>query len=232
MQLFYKFFRTSSEPLLFYRNLAKDVFTVDDAVNIIVKRYNTPERQARVHTNLESLRFTSFIFGEKFDAFSTLTALASELTELLPLGPPQYQVGFQAVEHLRNVVLCDTWANDVLCTMNAQTISEFERTSPALFSSATSSTPYQAHRIWVMKELPGVIVAPLWPERCTRIREHTENLALLDPPRWFRKVGRIYLAMSPHGEGCIGTGPCSDPGHFAERCAYRSDIVEQICLDI
>jgi hypothetical protein len=41
-----------------------------------------------------------------------------------------------------------------------------------------------------------------------------------------------YMAKSSHGEGCIGTGPCSDPGHFAARCAYRSYIVEHICLDI
>jgi hypothetical protein len=48
---FYKLFRTGSEPLIFYRNNEKDVFTFDDAVNIMVKR-NTPERQARVHTYL------------------------------------------------------------------------------------------------------------------------------------------------------------------------------------
>jgi hypothetical protein len=39
---FYKLFRTSSEPLSFYRNKANDVFSFDNAVNIImVKRYNT-----------------------------------------------------------------------------------------------------------------------------------------------------------------------------------------------
>jgi hypothetical protein len=64
---FYKPFRTSSEPLIFYRTKEKDVFTVEDAVNIMVKCYNTPERQARVHTYLKSLRFTSFRFDEKLD---------------------------------------------------------------------------------------------------------------------------------------------------------------------
>jgi hypothetical protein len=65
---FYKLFRTSSEPLSFYRNKANDVFSFDDAVNIMVKRYNTPERQAHVHTYLKSLRFTSFRFDENLDA--------------------------------------------------------------------------------------------------------------------------------------------------------------------
>jgi hypothetical protein len=41
-----------------------------------------------------------------------------------------------------------------------------------------------------------------------------------------------YLAESPHGEGCIGTDSCSDPGYFSARCAYRSYIIVQICLDM
>jgi hypothetical protein len=86
--LFYKFFHTSSEPLTFYRNKAKDVFTFDDAVNIIVKRYNSPESQARVHTYQKSLRFTSFRSDEKLDASSTLTAFTSEISKLSPMGPP------------------------------------------------------------------------------------------------------------------------------------------------
>jgi hypothetical protein len=77
---FYKLFRTSSEPRSFYRNKANDNISFDDAVNIMVKRYNTPERQVRVHTYLKSLRFTSFRFDEKLDASSTLTALTSEIS--------------------------------------------------------------------------------------------------------------------------------------------------------
>jgi hypothetical protein len=120
---FYKLFRTSSEPLIFYRNKPKDVFTFDDAVNIMVKRYNTSERQARVHTYLKCLRFTSFRFDENLDASSTVTALTSEISKLSPIGPPQYQGEVHAVEHLRNAVLGETWANDVLRAMHSQTIS-------------------------------------------------------------------------------------------------------------
>jgi hypothetical protein len=120
---FYRLFRTSSDPLSFYRNKANDVFSFDDAVNIMVKRYNTPERQARVHTYLTSLRFTSFRFDEKLDASSTLTALTSEISKLSPMGPPQYQGEVHAVEHLRNAVPGETWANDVRRAMNPQTIS-------------------------------------------------------------------------------------------------------------
>jgi hypothetical protein len=105
---FYKLFRTSSEPLSFYRNKANDIFSFDDAVNIMVKRYNAPERQARVHTYLKSLRFTSFRFDEKLDASSTLTALTTEISKLPPMGPPQYQGEVHAVEHLRNAVLGET----------------------------------------------------------------------------------------------------------------------------
>jgi hypothetical protein len=54
---FYKILHTSSELLSFYRNKAKDFFTFDDAVKVMVKHYNTPERQARVHSYLKSLRF-------------------------------------------------------------------------------------------------------------------------------------------------------------------------------
>jgi hypothetical protein len=90
----------------------------------MVKRCNTPERQARVHTYLKSLRFTSFRFDEKLDASSTLTPLTSQISKLSPMGPPQYQVEVHAVEHLRNAVLSETWANDVLRAMNPpQTIS-------------------------------------------------------------------------------------------------------------
>jgi hypothetical protein len=89
----------------------------------MVKRYNTPERQVRVHTYLKSLRFTSFRFDEKLDASSTLTALTSEISKKKPMGPPQYQGEVHAVEHLRNAVLGDSWANDVLRAMNPQTIS-------------------------------------------------------------------------------------------------------------
>jgi hypothetical protein len=92
-------------------------------VNITVKRCNTPERQAHVHTYLKSLRFTSFRFDEKLDASSTLTALTSEISKLSPMEPPQYQGEVHAVEHLRNAVLCETRANDVLRAMNPQTIS-------------------------------------------------------------------------------------------------------------
>jgi hypothetical protein len=74
----------------------------------MVKRYNTPERQARVHTYLKSLRFTSFRFDEKLDASSTLTALTSETSKLSPMVPPQYQGEVHAVEHLRNAVLGET----------------------------------------------------------------------------------------------------------------------------
>jgi hypothetical protein len=122
-EFFYKLFRTSSEPLVFYRNKEKDVFTFDDAVNTMVKRYNTPERQARVHTYLKSLRFTSLRFGENLDASSTLMALTSEISKLSPMGSLQYQGEVHAVEHLRNAVLGETWANDVLRAMNPQTIS-------------------------------------------------------------------------------------------------------------
>jgi hypothetical protein len=89
----------------------------------MVERYNTPERQARVHTYLKSLKFTSFRFDEKLDASSTLTALTSEISKLSPMGPPQYQGEVHAIEHLRNTVLGETWANDVLRAMNPQTIS-------------------------------------------------------------------------------------------------------------
>jgi hypothetical protein len=78
------------------------------AVNIMVERYNTPERQARVHTYLANLRFRLFRFGEKLDASSTLTALTSEISKLAPMGPPQYQGEIHAVEHLHNAVLGET----------------------------------------------------------------------------------------------------------------------------
>jgi hypothetical protein len=39
------------------------------------------------------------------------------------MGPPQYQGEVHAVEHLRNAVLGETWANDLLRAMNPQTIS-------------------------------------------------------------------------------------------------------------
>jgi hypothetical protein len=39
------------------------------------------------------------------------------------MGPPQYQGEVHAVENLRNAVLGETWANDVLRAMNPQTIS-------------------------------------------------------------------------------------------------------------
>jgi hypothetical protein len=120
---FYKLFRTSSEPLSFYHNKSNDGFLFDDAVNIMVKRLNTPELQARVHTYLKSLRFTSFRFDEKLDAFSTLMALTSELSKLSPMGPPQCQGEVHAVEILRNAVLGETWAYDVLRAMSPQTIS-------------------------------------------------------------------------------------------------------------
>jgi hypothetical protein len=120
---FYKLLRTSSEPLSFYRSKANDVFSFDDAVSIMVQRYNTPERQARVHNYLKRLRFTSFRFDEKFDASSSLTALTSEISKLSPMGSPQYQGEVHAVVHLRNAVLGETWANDVLRAMNPQTIS-------------------------------------------------------------------------------------------------------------
>jgi hypothetical protein len=80
----------------------------------MVKRYNVPERQARVHTHLMSVRFTSFLFGEKLDASSTLTALTSEITQLSPMGPPQYQVEVHAAEHLHNAVLGERLTSDVL----------------------------------------------------------------------------------------------------------------------
>jgi hypothetical protein len=76
-----------------------------------------------VHTYLKSLRFTSFRFGENLDASRTLTSLTSETSNLSPMGPPQYQGEVDAVEHLRNAVLGETWANDVLRAMNPQTIS-------------------------------------------------------------------------------------------------------------
>jgi hypothetical protein len=39
------------------------------------------------------------------------------------MGPPQYQDETHAVGHLRNAVLSETWAKDVLRAMNPQTIS-------------------------------------------------------------------------------------------------------------
>jgi hypothetical protein len=120
---FYKLFRISSEPLSFYRSKANDIFSFEDAVNIMVKRYNTIEHQTRVHTSLKSLRFTSFRFDENLDAYSTLTVLTSEISKLSPMGPPHYQGAVRAVEHLRNAVLGKTWASDVLRAMNPQTIS-------------------------------------------------------------------------------------------------------------
>jgi hypothetical protein len=91
---FFKLFRTSSEPLSFYRKKAKDVFTFDDAVNIMVKRYNTPERQARVHIYLKCLRFTSFRLDENLDASSTLTALTSGISKLSPMDHLSIKVRF------------------------------------------------------------------------------------------------------------------------------------------
>jgi hypothetical protein len=120
---FYKLFRTSTEPLSFYHNKAKDVLSFDDAVNIMVKRYNTPQPQARVHIYLKCFRFTSFCFDEKPDASSTLTALTREISKLSPMGPPHFHGDVHAVEHLRNAALGETWANDVLRAINPQTIS-------------------------------------------------------------------------------------------------------------
>jgi hypothetical protein len=77
-------------------------------VNIMVKCYNTPERQARVDSYLKSLSFTSFRFDEKLDASRTLTALTSEVSKLSPMGSPQYQGEVHAVEHLRNSELGET----------------------------------------------------------------------------------------------------------------------------
>jgi hypothetical protein len=89
---------------MFSRIKAKDVVTSIDAVNVIVKRYDTPERQDRVHSSLKSLRFTSLRFGEKLDASSSLADLTSEITNLSPMEPPKYQGEVYAVEHLRSAV--------------------------------------------------------------------------------------------------------------------------------
>jgi hypothetical protein len=79
----YSSFAQALSLSFFYRNNAKDDFTIDDAVNIIFKHYYTPGgRQARVHTYLKSLRFTSFRFDEKNDVSRTLTALTREISKL------------------------------------------------------------------------------------------------------------------------------------------------------
>jgi hypothetical protein len=62
-------------------------------------------------------------FWRKVDAPSTLTALTSEISKLSPMGPPQYQGEVYAAEHLRNALLGETWAKDILRAMNPQTIS-------------------------------------------------------------------------------------------------------------
>jgi hypothetical protein len=63
------------------------------------------------------------VLAKSLIASSTLTALTSEITKLSPMRPPQYQGEFHTVKHLHNVVLAETWANDVLREMNPQTIS-------------------------------------------------------------------------------------------------------------
>jgi hypothetical protein len=102
---------------------ASVIYEFDDAVNIKVKRCNKPERQDRVLTCLKSLSSASFRFGENLDASSTLTALANEIAKLSPMRAPQYQGEVHAVEHLRNAVIDETWANDFLSAMSPQTIS-------------------------------------------------------------------------------------------------------------
>jgi hypothetical protein len=89
----------------------------------MVKLCNDSERQACVNTYLKSLRSRSLRFDEKFDASSTLTALTSEISKLSPMGPFQYQGEVYAVENLRNAMLGETWANDVLRVMKPQMIS-------------------------------------------------------------------------------------------------------------
>jgi hypothetical protein len=116
---------------------------------------NIPERQARVHTYLESLRFTSFRFDEKLDASSTLKALTSEISKLSPMGTPQHQGEVHAVEHLRNAVLGETWANDVLRAINPHDIvfgiwnEPASRSSPSRRAQCHSShTQFGSRRIF------------------------------------------------------------------------------------
>jgi hypothetical protein len=176
-------------------------------VNIMVKRYNTPERQARVQTYLKSLRFTSFRFGENLDASSTLTALTSEISKLSPMRPPQYRGEIHAVEHLRNAVLGETWANDVLRAMNPLTISFSEfgtNLHRALLHrdklNAITTTHNSGH-----EGDSGSYHSAVWPTRCIKTRKHTENLALLDPPRRFRKVGRTAPGNASAQTDSVGT---------------------------
>jgi hypothetical protein len=166
----------------------------------MVKRCNTPERQARVLTYLKSLKFTSFHFDEKLDASSTLTALTSEISKLSPMGPPHYQGEVHAVEHLRNAVLGETWANDVLRVKNPQTISfsEFVWNEPASRSSPSRRAQiHSSHTQFGSRRIFRALSSRLSGQDAVSTPENIRKTSHYDPPRLFRKVGRT--AVLPPG---------------------------------
>jgi hypothetical protein len=85
-----------------------------------IKRQGTHEQTTVI---VDITTTTKLVRAAEHDASSTLTALTSEISKLSPMGPPQYQGEVHAVKHLRNAVLGETWANDLLRAVNPQTIS-------------------------------------------------------------------------------------------------------------
>ena len=119
LQYFHNLFR--GDALRFYNAQVKNrCSTFVYAVRVIYEHFNSPDVQQRVKTDFSNLSLSTF--AEKEGSITKgLSALRTYISSRTPQCPPSFRTKANKVEFLKQAVLTQPWAKDIVVRINPGT---------------------------------------------------------------------------------------------------------------
>ena len=119
LQYFHNLFR--GDALSFYNMNVKNRYSsFEEAVRVIYGHFNSPDVQQRVKTDMSTLSLTKFADKEG-SIPKGLSALATYIANRTPQCPPCFRTEANKVDFLKQAVLDQSWAKEILVRINPGT---------------------------------------------------------------------------------------------------------------
>ena len=204
LQYFHNLFR--GDALRFYNMSIKNrCSTFDEAIRAIYSHFNSPDVQQRVKTDLSNLSLAKFADKEG-SMPKGLSALATYIANRTPQCPPCFRTEANKVDFLKQAVLDQPWAKEILVRINP--VTQFQ----SLYTELANAL--QLHQ--EVQEKTGSFTP-----RSSSSPKHSKPFIYFTQPRVVKSLAR---AMFPGNDDTSSCWNCGRKGHRFTKCHKDLDL--------
>ena len=195
------------EALNFYKNEIKGKeTTIGGAVHRIQNHFNGVDKQQRIKAELSTLTLDSFTRKNHGNLREGLAELATYITNRTPQCPPNFRSEQNKIDFLRQAVIGNDWAKNVLCNIGPST--RFQQFYLEL------ATALQVHEESARrKATPG--------SSSSNGLTTNKPFIMFNQPKYARQVTRKLFSGSEKDKSCWN---CGQSGHRFAKCRKQLDI--------